>query len=48
MGYINSIDLSSDYRLAFSVSADNTLRVWDIERGKCIRMIGAEEIIVNP
>jgi len=36
---INSLDVSSDYTLALSSSADLTFRLWDIRTGKCLKVI---------
>jgi WD40 repeat protein len=38
-GWVTNIALTSDGRRAVSASADNTLRVWDVNGGKCLHTL---------
>ena len=38
-GWINAVSITPDGRKAVSGSNDNSVRVWDVERGKCERVL---------
>lgn len=38
-GGINSVAVSHDDRLLFSASDDQTVRVWEVESGRCLRTL---------
>jgi len=41
---IYSLDFSSDGRLIVSGSGDKTARVWDMEKGKCLFVLGNDDV----
>ena len=46
-GAVTSVALSQDGRRAISGSSDETLRVWDLENGKCLAQVAVSEMITS-
>ena len=44
---VNSVSITPDGRYAVSGSADKTLRVWDLETGRCVRILEGHSNAVN-
>jgi WD40 repeat protein len=42
-GYINRIAWSPDRQYLASPSEDNTIRIWDVERGECVAILKGHE-----
>lgn len=45
-GYVERVAVTSDGRRAVSGSADNTVRVWDLETGRCVFTLGGHNGVV--
>jgi len=46
--HVKGVATTSDGRRAISCSRDNTLRVWDLETGACLQVLGSLPCGVNP
>ncbi|MDB6174113.1 MAG: afsR [Chthoniobacteraceae bacterium] len=47
VGSVNGVAVSADGRRAVSASDDETLRVWDLETGRCLRILKGHSFWVN-